>query len=179
MGRWLANLFLQQQKDKWFQTILSGSKIYFLIRIIKYTHRNNLDALTHCFFKLTTLKSSHSSLDESDLLIKNSHILTISPLDTKSHLVYWSLYHVTVKDVLALPWITQKSCPDVLYASWSSEPVNRVSKVQLQGSQDVKRVTLAGCPKNNLRRRLPWKYYFADKRNHWGTVLISIFTTQS
>lgn len=79
MGRWLANLFLQQQKGKWFQTILSGSTIYFLIRIIKCTHRNKLDALTHYFFKLTTLKSSHSSLDESDLLIKNSQILTIPP----------------------------------------------------------------------------------------------------
>lgn len=65
MGRWLANLFLQQQRYKWCQTILSAFQIYFLPRIIKSTDRNNLGALTQFFLKLISLKSSHSFLSEN------------------------------------------------------------------------------------------------------------------
>lgn len=64
MEHWLANLFLEQQRDKWFQTILFGSKIYFHSRIIKGTYRNTLGAPTQRFFKLITLKFSRSSLSE-------------------------------------------------------------------------------------------------------------------
>ena len=40
---------------------------------------------------------------------------------------------LSIKDVLTLPWTTQKGCTDELCSSWSSEPVNSISEVQLQG----------------------------------------------